>query len=118
MAEIMDSPWLVAGVAFVLGLFVGWMVWGGAMGDGLAPGGSIDEGDLSDRNLFDEEAGLAENLATIRKELEKSKALLQQSDDADAAMDLELVNLDQTIKRANGRLKLIAKSAERAKDES
>ena len=120
MAEMFDSPWLVAGFAFIVGLFVGWMVWGGPWRDGLAPGNGAASGDaaaaMAGKRLFDETAGLDGNLKTAIAELKAAKALLEKTDDIDAAMTEELDKLDQAVKRANGRLKLMSKSSERAAD--
>ncbi len=121
LAEMLESPWLVAGVAFVLGLFTGWITWGGpwrdkfeaANGESVKIGGEID---AARAVRLSESATPDEKLAVILAEIQKAKELLAGAEEAEAAMGAELDGLDQAVKRANGRLKLILKSADRAKD--
>lgn len=121
MAELLDSPWLIAGVAFGLGLFAGWMTWGGPWRDkfssgnggvGAAPGGSDTPADPT----LIATATPDEKIAAILAEIHQANTLLADSDEAETAMRAELDSLDQAVKRANGRLKLIVKSTDRAKD--
>ena len=115
MAEILDSSWLVAGVAFVLGLFVGWMAWGRPWGE---DNGS-DKGKSPDgvRNgIIPAKATSEDKLALLAAEIQKARSEMDAADESDAAIGAELDKLDQAVKRANGRLKLILKSADRAQD--
>lgn len=121
MAELLDSPWLVAGVAFVLGLFAGWMTWGGPWrdqfeigdgGDRATPGADDGPGDPA----LAASATPDEKMAAVLAEIHQANALLAESEEMETAMRTELDSLDQAVKRANGRLKLILKSTDRAKD--
>lgn len=98
----------------MLGLFVGWLAWGGPWRD---KSGRDDRGvDAARKVSLGAPAGSEGDLGAVLTEIEKAKALLDGADDVDAAMGEELDRLDQAVKRANGRLKLILKSADRAKD--
>lgn len=115
MAELLESPWLVAGLAFVLGLFAGWMAWGRPWGDDHAPGAG--NGSNAVRNgIIPAEATSEDKLALIAAEIQKARAEMDAAEENDVAMSGELDKLDQAVKRANGRLKLILKSADRAQD--
>ncbi len=119
MAEILESPWLVAGVAFALGLVVGWMAWGRPWRNGPARN-DLSAGNGGADAARDVSSGVSDSpddaLGSVLAEVKKAKAMLDGADDAEAAMGKELDRLDQAVKRANGRLKLILKSADRAKD--
>ncbi len=52
-------------------------------------------------------------LGAIEEELKKAKTLLEIKDAQDAEAAAELNSLDEAIKRANGRLKLILKALKR-----
>ena len=121
LAEMLESPWLVAGVAFALGLFAGWMAWGGPWrdkteagngGPGIAPAGADTVGDTA----LGPSATPDEKLGAILAEIHNAKTLLADAEDAETTMRAELDSLDQAVKRANGRLKLIVKSTDRATD--
>ncbi len=116
LAEILNSPWLVAGIAFVLGLFVGWMAWGRPWGVDQAVRSS-DGSDGVRNGIIPAEATTEDKLALIEAEIQKARSEMDVVvEENDAAIGDELDKLDQAIKRANGRLKLILKSAERAQD--
>lgn len=119
MAEMLESPWLVAGVAFVLGLFAGWMIWGGPWRDKFEAGngGAIaGDGQAPANPALDASATPDDRLGAILAEIHQARKLLADGEDAETALRAELDSLDHAVKRANGRLKLIVKSTDRAKD--
>ena len=54
-------------------------------------------------------------LTALQAEINAAKEMLQAEEQEDSANDEALRNLDDAVKRANGRLKLIMKSIKRAK---
>lgn len=118
---IFENRWLVAGAAFIIGLFFGWMAWGSKWRDEEA----VSELDIDDaatrdhgsRKIEDGKVAPADlKIGSLEAELQQIKEMLARSSAADDEYDEELEKLDQAIKRANGRLKLILKSTDRARD--
>lgn len=96
------SPWLLVG-AFLFGLAAGWLIWGG-------------------RGLFPDRAGAAppnedDGIGALEAELAAARELVaaDTADTEDFAARLDA--LDAALKRANGRLKLLLRAAERATSE-
>lgn len=54
-------------------------------------------------------------LSALQSEINAAKELLEAEAEEDALSEEALKNLDEAVKRANGRLKLIAKAINRAK---
>lgn len=96
MTQLFENPAIIAGVGIILGLFVGWAVWRG-------PG-------LQRKRLSADE----ESVATIEAELAKARELLAADAESDSELADEIENIDQAVKRANGRLKLLLKSVDQA----
>ena len=104
-----SNGWVIATVAFAIGVAVGWRLWG-------APAANESDAQRTDQrdqpsddvdsksNLPDQEKleALSVELATIRKHLTV--------DETDDEYIETLDELDEKIKRANGRFKLIAKA--------
>ena len=115
LAELLGSPWFVAGLAFLLGLGAGWIIWARPWGGDHASGeGNGSNGVLN--GIIPAEATAEDKLALIAAEILKARSEMDLADETDAAMGADLDDLDQAIKRANGRLKLILKSVERGQD--
>lgn len=103
------APWAVFIGAFVFGLATGWLIWGGARAaafarrgpeDGLAggPDGKVPEAAI----------------AAIEREIRAARALIDEADAQSADTVGELDALDASIKRANGRLKLLVRAVKKA----
>ncbi|NWG93632.1 MAG: hypothetical protein HXY21_14170 [Parvularculaceae bacterium] len=102
------SPWGPLALAFLFGAAFGWIVWGARRDD-------ADDEDDSDR-----EAAVApkrgeepKELVVLRAELQSVRNLLDDKEDNDAAIIEQLSTLDETVKRANGRLKSILAAVKR-----
>jgi len=125
--------WFLAIAAYLLGLLTGWLIWSGGKAasfeDGAAETSDSLEGDgaadvkqepsLSagnDKKPNGNDAPDTLKLGALQAELEKAKTLLADSEQENAALTDLLSNIDDAVKRANGRLKLILKSVKRAKD--
>jgi len=102
------SPWGPLALAFLFGAAFGWIVWGARRDD-------TDDEDDSDREAAvapkrDEEP---KELVVLRAELQSVRNLLDDKEDNDAAIIEQLSTLDETVKRANGRLKSILAAVKR-----
>ncbi len=96
------SPWGPMALAFLFGVAFGWVVWGAKPERGEAA-----EGERA--NIDD-----PKEIVVIKAELEAARTLLDQKDDQDAQLSEQLATLDETVKRANGRLKMILAAVKRA----
>ena len=114
LTQIFENAWIVGLVAFVLGLFIGWAIWG-ASSTGETDDHPSERAEPSVKS-GDNDTAADPRLGSIEAELEKARGLLSENAEADNAFSDELEALDQAIKRANGRLKLILKAADKAKD--
>lgn len=89
-------------LAFVFGVAFGWATWGAKAGRARdadsAPDG-VDE---------------PKELVVIKAELQAARSLLDQADEQDQEITEQLSGLDETVKRANGRLKTILAAVKRA----
>ncbi len=95
------TPWASLGVAFAVGLACGWLIWGlrsERASDHAEPGKTATDPD--DR----------EEIVVLRAELEAARALLEEGDGQGGDIGRQLSMLDETLKRANGRLKLILRA--------
>lgn len=99
-----SSPWGPMALAFLFGVAFGWVIWGlrskddGADGESPAPLG--------------EEA--AKEIVVIKAEIEAVRRLLHEKDGEEGAIGDQLSTLDETVKRANGRLKVVVAAIRRA----
>ncbi len=83
-------------LAFLFGVAFGWVVWG-ARPDRMDGGGEVSDGGRED----------PKEIIVIKAELQAARSLLDQADEGDEALGDQLSALDETVKRANGRLKTI-----------
>ena len=90
-------------LAFLFGVAFGWVVWGAKpdQADAARDGANADSGDPKE-------------IIVIKAELEAAKTLLSEKDDAEDQFAEQLATLDETVKRANGRLKVILAAIKRA----
>ncbi len=116
--QIFENGVLIGVVAFVFGLFVGRMVWrdSGKSGatENLAVGAERAEAAESPKS--GDATQLDRKFASIESEIRNAKDLLEAAAEPDDDLSAELEKVDEAVKRANGRLKLIMRSADRAKD--
>jgi hypothetical protein len=100
------APWAPLAVAFLVGLACGWLLWGlkGAgddSGEKLAAA-APDEGDER------------KEIVVLRAELEAARALLNDGEDNNQEeLGQQLSALDEALKRANGRLKVLLRAVKR-----
>lgn len=121
IAQIMGNHWTPVFIAFLLGLLIGWMVWGAPwrddqhddVGDG-EDGEKIRREPLAEYPADPSKAG--QKIGSIEAEIAKVKSLLETAKEGDDDLSAELDAVDNAVKRANGRLKLILKSVDRVKD--
>jgi hypothetical protein len=123
LMQLIENRWLIGFVAFVVGLFLGWVIWGVSGDPKKSYVSAVDEvggaTHVSAPQLEtpgDDVSSTDPNVASIEAEIGKARALLANSLEADADLTAELDNVDQAVKRANGRLKLILRSVDKAKD--
>ncbi len=96
------SPWGPMALAFLFGVAFGWVVWG-ARPDRA--------GGASAESAANEEP---KEIVVIKAELQTARTLLDQSDDQDETLTEQIATLDESVKRANGRLKMILAAVKRA----
>lgn len=96
------SPWGPMALAFLFGIAFGWVVWGARP----------DRGDtaLGETAKLEE----AKEIVVIKAELEAARTLLGEKDEQEEQLSEQLETLDETVKRANGRLKMILAAIRRA----
>lgn len=89
-------------LAFLFGLAFGWVLWGATTERGETAGG--------------ERSGPEDpkEIVVIKAELEAARSLLDEKDEQDAQLSEHLATLDETVKRANGRLKMVLAAIKRA----
>lgn len=117
----MDEPWLmtfllsrfvIAAAAFAIGVFVGvrFIRSKRKVMDGSA---------VADRDSNPSMTGGSpdQKIDALVQELKKARTALQDNDDINASMADAITELEDTVKRANGRLKLIEKSIKKSKSD-
>lgn len=111
-ADIWANSWFVAIAAFALGLFAGWLVWArGVFNKDETP--TSTSGDLHAADQ--EEADPNDKLAVLDAELKKVRSLLAETESESEAFAELLSGVDEAVKRANGRMKVLLKSIKRSK---
>lgn len=91
-------------LAFLFGVAFGWVMWGVR---------SAEEADEAGRRepVADDPA---KEVIIIRAELEAARRFLEETDGEDGDISEQLSKLDETVKRANGRLKMVSAAIKRA----
>lgn len=103
------SPWGPLALAFLFGAAFGWIVWGARRDDLEDDDEEVDR----DASLETKHGEEPKELVVIRAELQSVRNLLDQTEDHDTAIIEQLSTLDETVKRANGRLKTILTAVKR-----
>ena len=120
LMQIVSDRWFVAVAAFCLGLLTGWIVWARRqMNNEAAPDieGHLEHTDTQIQDTppqyTQNQSDQQETLDALASELENAQKMLEESQaESDAYSDI-LGDLDEAVKRANGRLKLIIKAIKR-----
>lgn len=129
----MGNAWLIWGmvvVAYGLGLLTGWVIWrlakqsaadAGVAGARIASvlsaiGPKANKEDFAANGKHDAPDDL--KLAALDAEIKEAKAVLEADESELGALHERLTEIDAAVKRANGRLKLVVKSVQNAKNHS
>jgi len=95
------SPWGPMALGFLFGIAFGWALWGASDSSRAESKRSASAGDHKE-------------IVVIKAELEAARSLLDEGDDQQEAIAQQLSTLDETVKRANGRLKALLAAVKRA----
>ncbi|MFN3958590.1 MAG: hypothetical protein ACK4NP_01610 [Parvularculaceae bacterium] len=104
------TPWAPLAIAFLVGLGCGWLIWGikGEAGGGAA--GASDSALAAPDGMDRDDR---KEIVVLRAELEAARALLDQNDGDQDEIAVQLKLVDEALKRANGRLKVIQRGLKR-----
>lgn len=110
LMELLGSRWFLAIAAYGLGFATAWFLIKSGRLDALK--GLLRPPEEGEKSQSDTGAE-SDKLAALAAEITKAKTMLEENEaDQKANFDL-LQDLDEAVKRANGRLKLILKSINR-----
>lgn len=104
---IAAAPAAAIAVAFLAGFGCAWLIWGlrgapAGEADATAPApAAVAEGDER------------KEIVVLRAEIEAARALLDQNDPHQEEIAAQLQAVDEALKRANGRLKIIQRGLKR-----
>ncbi len=108
LTQVVTNRWVLAIGAYALGFATFWFL----SSTGRLPARFRNAADEL-RNPLNRKSGEDEKLDALAAEIEKAKSLLEDYEDESTSSRELLDELDDTVKRANGRLKLILKSIKR-----
>lgn len=109
---IASAPLAPLVVAFLVGLACGWLVWGLRGGAGDSAGGRRTEPAGGGASV-EAEGDERKEIVVLRAEIEAARALIGQHDAHQDEITTQLQSLDEALKRANGRLKVIQQGLKR-----
>lgn len=89
-------------LAFLVGVAFGWIVWGAKPASGDKSADGVDSADEP------------KEIVVIKAELQAARSLLDEAGEHDEEIAGQLSSLDETVKRANGRLKILLAAVKRA----
>ena len=126
------SPWAPVLAAYIFGVATGWLIWGGHQDDEQAAirerireraaedPDSVDADAENNGRLLniDSEAPDAMKYGAIESELRNARELLLEQEEDKVKVEQSLGELDDSIKRANGRLKLLIGAVKKAASQS
>ena len=101
------SPWGPMALAFLFGVAFGWVMWG------VKSAGTIDDAGAA-APLTPREGEPPKELVVLKAEIDAVRNLFGEIDETEGDIANQLVSLDETVKRANGRLKTIVAAVKRA----
>ncbi len=106
------SQWAVAVIAFLLGLLAAWAARRMTDPKPDAPGGDLgsEPEERVPGAALESDAAASAKLSALEAEIRKARSILNADAEERAEMAEILAGIDEAVKRANGRLKLILKS--------
>lgn len=110
LTHIIADRWFTAFIAFFLGLITGWL-----LSKGRKTGEETENGHAGAIGGPASGAPPSMKLGALEAEIKNIKTLLEAKEVDDELTAETLSSLDEAIKRANGRLKLIVKTVKKAK---
>lgn len=110
------ASWALAIAIYIFGIASGWLIWGGRRSSPDEPADAdADAAPAGPGGETRPAPGPASaKLGALESEIRKARELLEKGEEEAAVFSEDLATLDQTIKRANGRLKLILRAVQRA----
>ena len=111
--QILADSWLVALFFFGFGLLVGWLIWAREIFKAQAEDDAPATGDLHAGAAKDIDP--SDKLGLLEAELKEARALLEETESESEAFASLISGVEEAVKRANGRMKLLLKSIKRAK---
>ena len=98
-------------IAFLVGFACGWLIWGlrGTGGDRT----EVEKADTAGVARAEAEGDERKEIVVLRAEIEAARALLGQNDAHPDEIASQLEAVDEALKRANGRLKVIQQGLKR-----
>lgn len=108
LTQVVTNRWVLAVGAYAFGFATFWFL---SSMDRLPARFRNPADNL--RNPLDRESSKVEKLDALTAEIEKAKSLLEDHEEESVSSRELLGELDDTVKRANGRLKLLLKSIKR-----
>lgn len=125
LTQALTNRWTVAAIAYLAGVVTGWLIWR-VVSSGGNDGRADHRGDLKVNGADDAKSGgdggrkdnapASRKLSALETEIREAKAILEADAEEHAALAEILTGLDEAVKRANGRLKLILKSVKSGRD--
>jgi hypothetical protein len=103
---ISAAPWAPLAVAFLVGLVCGWLIWG-------LRGASAESAEITPAAAAESGGDERKEIVVLRAEIEAARALLDQHDTPQDDITSQLLAVDEALKRANGRLKIIQRGLKR-----
>lgn len=101
------APWAPLAIAFLVGLACGFLIWG-------LRSGEHEAGEKADAKAAAPiDGNERKEIVVLRAELEAARALLEEGDNQQEEVGRQLSALDEALKRANGRLKVLFRSVKR-----
>ena len=108
---IATAPAAPLAVAFLVGLACGWLVWG--LRGATAAGDDEQKAEIARKPGAEAEGDERKEIVVLRAEIEAARALLDQNDPHQDEISKQLQMVDEALKRANGRLKVIQQGLKR-----
>lgn len=106
------APWAPAAAAFLFGLAAGWLIWGGRR-DTIDNTDRIEPEPTAARAGPDPES-LNATIGAVENEIRAARTLLSESDQEAAEFATEIAGIDDRLKKANARMKLIMSAVRKA----